>query len=113
MKASEGLGSKNGKQALVRHGPCRAKPGHKNQLLVTTWSQGDKVPDVKNRLKVKQDQMFFLLDGLSQAKLKLGKHAGLIYYRAVMGWLLWESWPVAAELAPFINGAVGVGRPHP
>lgn len=88
-------------------------PRLKNQLLVTTWSQGDKIPDVKNRLKVKQDQMFFLLDGLSQAKLKLGKHAGLIYCRAVMGRPFWESWPVAAELAPCINGAVGMVRPHP
>lgn len=43
--------------------------------------------------------MFFLLDGLSQAKLKLGKHAGLIYCCAVMGWLRWEPWPVAAEQA--------------
>lgn len=43
--------------------------------------------------------MFFLLDGLSQTKLKLGKHAELIYYRSVMGWLCWEPWPVAAEPA--------------
>lgn len=43
--------------------------------------------------------MFFLLDGLSQTKLKLGKHAGLIYYRTVMAWLHWGWRPVAAEPA--------------
>lgn len=99
MKAYKELESINGKQALIRHGPCIAIPRYKNRPLVTTWSQGDKVPDVKNRLKVKLDQMFFLLDGLSQTKPKLGKHAGLIYYHSVMGWLRWELWPVAAEPA--------------
>lgn len=53
MKACKGLGSINGKQALIRHGPYTAMPRYKNRPLVTTWSQGDKVPDVKNRLKVK------------------------------------------------------------
>lgn len=99
MKAYKGLGNINGKQALIRHGPYIAMPRYKNRPLVTTWSQGDKVPDVKNRLKVKQDQMFFLLDGLSQTKPKIRKTRGADLLPCCDGGLHWELWPAAAEPA--------------
>lgn len=97
MKVCKGLKSINGKQALIRHGPCIAIPRYKNWPLVTTWSQGDKVPDVRNRLKVKLDQMFFLLDGLSQTKPEIRKTRRADLLLCCDGWLCWEPRPVAAE----------------
>lgn len=99
MKAYKGLEDINGKQAFIRHGPCIAILRYKNRLLVTTWSQGDKVPDVKNRLKVKLDQMFFLLDGLSQTKPKIRKTHRADLLLCCDGWLHWEPWPVLTEPA--------------
>ena len=105
MKAYKGLKSINGNQALIRHGPCVAMPRYKNRPLVTTWSQGNKVPDVKNRLKVKLVQMFLLLDGLSQTKPKIRKTRRADLLLRCDRLLRWELWPVAAEPAlPLLMG---------